>query len=343
MDKITIIVPVYNAAPFIEKCINSLLEQTHKDIEVLIIDDGSTDNSGAICEEMAKKDNRVVYIRQENQGVSVARNTGLDKARGEWITFVDSDDWVEPAMCERALWAAVESNADVVIWSFFSHYSDRVVESKLVKGTTRDLTDEKDELELKTISQYYGGISKGSPISAGCTWGKLYKRELIESNHIRFTPGLIRAQDTVFSLEAFELAKKIFFLDEKLYHYRRSDSSITSGTKYIENCSTPFNMLLDAYGRFIKKYNKDHAFEEALYLRTIQVLMWHFRHNLFNAHNKESWADKRRKILQLISSEPYRTALKEVNTRFLTRRLKIMVIMLKYRAVALYRLAYRMT
>ena len=343
MDRISIIVPVYNAASYLEQCISSLLNQTYSDIEVLLIDDGSTDNSGAICEEFAEKDKRVVYIRQQNQGVSVARNTGLDRASGEWITFVDSDDWVMPQMCERVLNTAIENNADVVIWSYLSHYGSKIVESKLIDGTSRDLTGEKEKLELKTISQYYGGIAKGSSISAGCTWGKLYKRELIENNHIRFTPGLTRAQDTVFSLEAFELAKKIVFLDENLYNYRRTDTSITSGTKYIKDCSTPFNMLLEAYNSFINRYHKGHAFREALYLRTIQVLMWHFRHNLFNTRNNQSWPVIRREILQLIKSEPYRTALKEVNIRLLPKRLKLMVIMLRARAIALYSIVYKIT
>ena len=341
MDKISIIVPVYNSEKHIEQCVDSLLDQTHSNIEIILIDDGSTDRSGEICSMYAEKDARVIYKYQENQGSSAARNAGLDSSTGDWITFVDADDWVDKRMCEIALSKAKEAGADIVLWSYFTHFPNEVRKSKLVKGGSRNLTPERNELELKTISQYYGGISQGSAISAGSSWCKLYKRNLIFDNNIRFTLGLIRAQDTVFSLEAFELAEKIVFINEYLYNYRKSPSGITSGTKYIKDCKTPFTMLLESYKSFIKRYNKGEEFQVAINLRVIQVLMWYFKHDFFNDKNKKKFRVRRREILDLIKGEPYRQALSQVKLKWLPRSLRVKVIILRLRAVLLFAMLSR--
>ena len=111
---ISVIVPIYNVAPYLHECIDSIINQTYKNIEVILVDDGSTDNSGKICDEYAKKDRRMVVIHQENQGVNLARTNGLNIAKGDYIGYVDGDDWIEPEMYEHLLNKILETDADFI-------------------------------------------------------------------------------------------------------------------------------------------------------------------------------------------------------------------------------------
>ena len=119
--KISVIIPVYNTEKeYLEKCLDSVRNQTLREIEMILIDDGSTNQAGEICDEYADKDDRIKVIHQKNQGVAVARNSGLAVAEGEWITFVDADDWCEPTMCEEILDKAVENDAEILIFTNYS-------------------------------------------------------------------------------------------------------------------------------------------------------------------------------------------------------------------------------
>ena len=120
MPKVSIVVPVYNVKDYLEKCVDSILRQTEREFELLLIDDGSTDGSGELCDTLAERDGRVRVIHQENRGLGGARNTGIEAARGTWLLLVDSDDWIEPEILEKALKAAERENADMVSFGFRS-------------------------------------------------------------------------------------------------------------------------------------------------------------------------------------------------------------------------------
>ena len=119
-QKASVIVPVYNVEAYLEKCVQSILRQTEQDFELLLVDDGSTDSSGQLCEELAKKDSRIRVIHQENQGLGGARNTGIREAKGDWLLLVDSDDWIEPEILEKTLEAGLREEADMVVFPFRS-------------------------------------------------------------------------------------------------------------------------------------------------------------------------------------------------------------------------------
>lgn len=342
MPKISIIVPVFKVEKYLPKCIDSLINQTLEDIEIILINDGSPDKSKEICDDYAKKDKRIVVIHQENQGVSVARNAGIEAAKGEWITFVDGDDWVEYNMCEFALRKAQESDADVVIWSFFKNYVNKEERLSLIPGSDGDLSNKKDLIQLRAIYQsYYDKVLK-STVSAGVAWCKLYKAEFIRKHNLRFKKGLIRAQDTIFSINAIERASKIIYFDVPLYHYRITSSSTCSGTRYIENSIEPFNALLNEFLDFIKHYNKGTEYMDAFYARTIQVLMWHLKHNYFHeAKNANAFA-RRNQIRELIKTEPYSTALKNVNLSILPKKERLMSMMFKSNLILVFYSIYKM-
>lgn len=180
---ISIIVPIYKAEKYIHRCIDSILTQNHTDFELLLVDDGSPDNCGAICDAYAARDSRVRVFHKENGGVSSARNLGLDHAQGEWITFVDSDDWLETEFLERLV-AAPES--DLVVGGCYrtSGKNEPLSDAHYVKDSVASFLElYLDKLLLRT------------------PWGKLYRRCLFEDNHIRFNKDIRFGEDTLVVFE----------------------------------------------------------------------------------------------------------------------------------------------
>ena len=202
---VSIIVPVYKAEKYIHQCIDSLLTQTYSNIEVILVDDGSPDNCGAICDEYAAKDCRVKVIHQQNGGVSVARQTGIDHATGEYSIHADPDDWVEPNMIEELVTKAVADNADMVICDFYRESkSDRI---HVCQNPGDDLSA--SAVLRKILSQQLHG---------SC-WNKLVNRSRIEG--IGFTPeDLCILEDELYNIRILTRSIKVTYLPKALYHYR---------------------------------------------------------------------------------------------------------------------------
>lgn len=218
--KISIIVPVYNVERYLKDCLDSLVKQTWKDIEIIIINDGSTDGSAAICESYLS-DSRVVYRYQENAGVSAARNLGLSLATGDYIGFVDSDDWLELDAMERLQ----GETADIVLFNYFR--GDRKHIEPLTDGVYS-----REALFPKMI----GYIDENGEISyiSHAVYMRLFKKKLIEENYIRFNPQYQNGEDLLFAYEATMKAEMISVrCSDYLYHYRPVQNSLS--TSYINN------------------------------------------------------------------------------------------------------------
>ncbi len=215
---ISIIIPVYNLEKHIEKCVESLLAQTYGNIEIILVNDGSTDNSGAVCESLHKKDNRVVVIHQKNSGVSCARNNALDKMQGDYVTFVDGDDYVSSDFIEVLYNALASTGADI---STCGHY--RVsFDGKLTK--IYNLSENPDDIitldgknSLKNM--FYGKICSASSGS------KLYSRKIF--NNPRF-PDYVMGEDTFFVYHAFSNASLIAHTNKAMYYYVQHEMSVTN-------------------------------------------------------------------------------------------------------------------
>ena len=179
---VSIIVPVYNVKEeYLHKCLESILAQTLPNIEIIIIDDGSTDNSFRICEEYAGRDSRIVLISQSNSGVSVARNKGIKAARGKWITFVDADDWIEAAMCELMVKQAEEWDSQILIIPPLVHKEAETFENPFFAGDIKscDLII-REELQIRTmVLSYPKATFRAKAILTGHTFGKLILREFL--------------------------------------------------------------------------------------------------------------------------------------------------------------------
>lgn len=232
MKKISVIIPIYNVEEYLEKCLNSVINQTYKNLEIILIDDGSTDKSGEICDKYAKKDKRIIVIHKENSGVADARNRGLKIATGEYFGFVDSDDYIELDMFETLYNLQEKNNADISIVSFYEIYNEKIISVRdSGKFTEYTKTGALKELLMDRDIQSY-------------VWNKLFKRELFEG--IEF-PTNKNYEDIAIMLLIFEKAEKTVLLQEPKYYYQRRDNSITG----IKNYKTYKDKLDVAYNKFM--------------------------------------------------------------------------------------------
>ena len=210
--KISVIVPVYKAEKYLHRCVDSILSQTFKEFELILVDDGSPDKSGKICDEYAIKDTRVRVFHKTNGGVSSARNLALDSATGDLVMFVDSDDWIASDCLELCIKEIHEEELDALQFGFVMVFDDR--KSYRIKNGTCILSGE----------QY---IQTGSFNVA--VWGGVYKRNIIEEYNLRFLPQLKLAEDQIFILSIFRYVQRIKYLEKNLYYYlQREDSAVHS-------------------------------------------------------------------------------------------------------------------
>lgn len=202
MSKVSIVVPVYNGERYLEKCIESILRQTHADMELILINDGSRDNSGTICDHWAKKDARIRVIHQENQGVSAARNAGLDIATGEYIGFVDADDEIAPETYETALQQM--GDHDIVMWDAVTVWGDGRTEPDTIPLLEKDCTITRKDWTPELLA-----------LMAGSACRCLYRAECISG--LRFPQGIKFSEDRLFNLYAMGRSNSLRYLKTPLY------------------------------------------------------------------------------------------------------------------------------
>jgi glycosyltransferase involved in cell wall biosynthesis len=219
LPKISVIVPVYNVENYVSKCIESIINQNYNNLEIIIVNDGSTDKSGDICEYYSKKDDRVVLIHQENQGLSMARNNALDIVSGDYIGFVDSDDWIAPDMFDTLYKNAIEYYADISMCNFYYvHQNGKIVLNANKFGGNNIITKTVLENDDKMIN-YFTFI-----IYNVVTWNKLYKKHLF--NDIRY-PSKKIFEDTFTTHKLIDKANKIVAIPDHKYYYLQRNDSIT--------------------------------------------------------------------------------------------------------------------
>ena len=217
-EKITIIVPVYNVEHYLDKCLDSLINQTYKNLEIIVINDGSIDNSGIICQEYAQKDNRIVYIEKENGGQSEARNMGLDRMTGSYVTFVDSDDWIELDYVEILYKKITEYQADIAVGNY---YSFNETEGMYYFHIFGDSYHEKVYDNVSIFENLYESQEMKS-FALISVWGKLYKADLFKQ--LRFDIGKL-GEDGYLNQKIYLLAEKTIYLNKGLYAYRQREGS----------------------------------------------------------------------------------------------------------------------
>lgn len=236
---ISIVIPVYNVEKYIRHCIDSVLAQTFTNYELLLIDDGSKDSSGYICDEYLHKDKRLKVIHKENSGVSDARNVGIEASKGDWICFIDSDDWVEPMYLENFNTCINENkDSDLCVQGFYSDYENDANKSYTTFFQNMTLENNYETVEF---------FEKSNGVHNGYIWHRIFKLETIKKHSLSFKHGLSFAEDGLFFFQYMYYARKTSFTSAGAYHHlRRSDSLTLAGRKMDINLLIPvFNSYLD--------------------------------------------------------------------------------------------------
>ena len=208
--QISIIVPIYNTEQYLHRCIDSVLAQSYKDFELLLIDDGSKDSSGTICDEYAEKDSRVRVFHKENGGLTSARNAGLAIASGEWIMHLDGDDWIEQDMLERLIQKGEDTGADIVMGDFLFAYSDRDILYSLPDW---------DNNKTASLNRYITSVWT-------CVWGGIHKRSLYEVYQLKSPQGVTYCEDFHLIVRLCYHARKVVNIHQPFYHYRQQEGSV---------------------------------------------------------------------------------------------------------------------
>jgi glycosyltransferase involved in cell wall biosynthesis len=274
--KISVIVPVYNVEKYLDKCVQSILNQTLNNMEIVLVDDGSTDKSGEIVNFYAEKDSRIKVIHQKNQGVSVARNQGLLVATGEYIAFIDPDDWIDNSMFEKLYCEAIQNDCDVVISCFFREDINNNKSIKIFHPFQSNKLLLKDDIRDDICSQL---LMNGFFTAV---WDKIYRRSFLEKYKIRMYHDVIFREDYFFNMDVFGFAERVKYLPIAFYHYRNTPNSasrkyyknlfqfdvnlynkkrqysnqwFTNNEKYLNKVS--YDFLMDAYNNAIRVYSKN--------------------------------------------------------------------------------------
>ena len=253
MDPIvSIIVPVYNAEETLRRCIESVLNQGFTDFELLLVDDGSTDSSAGICREYENGDRRVRVIHKENTGVSDTRNLGLSEARGTFVQFLDSDDWITPDATSLMVRAARDSGADMVIADFYRVIGDRVAH----KGDI-----EKDG--LLSLEEFAGFMMENpADFYYGVLWNKLYRRDIVEEHKLRMDTDISWCEDFMFNLEYIRYAKVFYALHAPIYYYvKRKGSLASQGINISKTVKMKLNVF-EYYNNFYKHVLEEEDYEK---------------------------------------------------------------------------------
>ena len=227
--KISVIVPVYNTAKYLKRCVESLIDQTLRDIEIILIDDGSKDQSPDICDEYARNDSRVYVIHKQNQGQGLARNDGIKAANGEYICFLDSDDYYEPKTCEILVDTMESTAADICSYGYQMDDS----EGNLVK---RPAIKDKEYIGKEGIRQfilhYFGDAMDDDELRGVSSCMSVFKRSIIREYNIDFpSERVVSSEDTAFCLEFCKYVSKAVTISDSLYHYCQNEGSFSQGYK----------------------------------------------------------------------------------------------------------------
>lgn len=250
---ISIIVPIYNTEKWLRRCVDSILAQSYADFELLLVDDGSTDRSGAICDEYAASDNRIIALHKQNGGVASARNFGLGLAKSDWIMYVDGDDWLEADAIQLLIEKASEKDYDIVFTDFWFDYSDR-----RVVGHTYDWNKQGNE-----------GLNEYLSTPWTCVWGNIHKKRLYSDNNLRSPEGIKYCEDFHLIIRLCFFADKIAKISKPLYHYRQQGYSVMHNLSKKTEADEQL-MYVDTI-EFFKQQGIYNEFKQAMAWRTLKA------------------------------------------------------------------------
>ena len=289
MVKVSVVIPIYNAEKYLKQCIDSVVNQTLKDIEIILVDDGSTDSSTEICKQYLK-DERVIYFYKQNEGLAAARDDGMKLAKGEYIGFIDSDDWAELHMYEKMYTAAKINDSDVVFCNCVENEKGHIFTPEMPEGAYN-----RDQIEKDILSKTLAYIGKGGGKRA-IRWSnclRIYKKETLDQNGIRFDRRLRRSQDLQLTYEATLVAQNYYYISEPLYHNRVVADSLSRG--YTKNMWSLYTYLIDIL------YKDTESFKEMDLMDQMHLRAFFFATDCIENEMKPLCPNDRKKSIELIN------------------------------------------
>lgn len=324
---ISIVIPVYNTENYLEKCLKSITQQSYQNIEIIVINDGSTDSSLEIAQQVAQTDSRIKIFSQQNRGLSAARNLGKKKSNGELIMFVDSDDWLEENTCELLEETMRKTESDVVLCAYISDYTS-VSHANYFFGN-KEITW-KDNIETTLWRKMVGPIREElrepQKIDSSITaWGKLFKKVMIESIDFVDT-SIIGTEDALFCIEAFSKIQIASYIPRTLYHYRKNDyNSLTH--KFKKNKALQWKELYKRIYDLLQQNNSNNIYYEALNNRICLGLIG-LGINLVEDKSLDL-RKKRYELFNMLSMSHYEIALNKMELKYFPIHWKLFFFSLK--------------
>lgn len=326
MPDISVIIPVYNSEQYLGDCIKSVLLQTYSNIEILIVDDGSTDGSPQICDHYAQNDDRIRVIHKPNEGVSAARNIGIEKANGEYIVFVDSDDRLDSNALETAHDSATDTKADLVIWNYYFVRGSKIIRNEdFPESGVYDDEGLIDSLIASTLCPLICKLKTPNDLIIGMsfTWNKMFRKSVLQDHTIRFNEEISMYEDIAFVCRYLKHTDTVAFVDECNYFYRVLDTNATNSykAKLVDNDNKLMSELQEALPEMTELQ------KEAYTARRIRCITDIAKYLYFHKDNKKK--DVRGFLMALKENKEYADAIREARYTYLTFKQKMMVMMLK--------------
>ena len=324
--KVSVIIPVYNAGKYFADCLKSISLQSYANTEIIIIDDGSTDNSRHIAEDYSRSDDRImIYSFGSSQGVSSARNLGLTMATGDYVMFIDADDWIENNTIERLVEVITKWDMpDVLFYNFLYERSGKIVKNKKYPTVTYPLSRKDKEIIIAETLAPFVRSSTGKGL--GYCWNKIIKASVYKQLLFPM-PGLKPyGEDLVFTIEAISKTNKVLFLDDYLYHYRINHSSLSFA--FNNDILLSNDIFFREVESLVGKIDKRTYYSRALYMLVKEIQLF-----IFNKSNKVSFLKKMRIMKMELKKQPYAVAIKDVRLSDLNTYLRWYLLLFRMRFV----------
>lgn len=324
MIKVSVVLPVYNTpSALMHQCMESILKQSCGDYEVILVDDGSDNGAGRVCDEYAAKDNRFRVIHQKNQGVSAARNVGTEAARGKWIIYLDPDDWWEMDTLELVCRHMEENELDVLVFSYFDEYPERQLTQKLwgTAGPVYVQADRNllDNMQIGLLDQSVRRL----PGYFGAVWIEMFRLDFLRERAVRFNEKMCRSEDSEFNLYLLDTVERMGILDIPLYHYRHHD--VSTCNRY----NPAIEEIMAGLGREIHKFceKKSEKYMQAYRIFMFKNYMAILRLKYFHRDNPDAEKEKKRQWKEYICEHPGAAGIEQLDLKTLYCRRKILAVL----------------
>ena len=325
---ISFIVPVYNAETTLEKCVCSITQQSFGDIEIFLVNNCSTDESLRKCNELAKADGRIRVVDIAEKGVSVARNRGIELAAGEFVTFVDADDWVDSNVCEAFALLNAKYNYDLFCYSAQYHNRKNTIVSYLFGDDVELFTQEqKEELQIKVFAPQAPIFNyKMNTRFAGSACGKFYKRKILMKNNLCFATETIISEDVLFNTLALAYFCRIGYTKDCFYHYEQRDDSTQN--RYRPGSDKYFSFVIDKIQKWLQNTGKDQRFVDAANCLFAHYVFGILKEDLFHKDNRTSFLEKNTLLKNMMKNNTFLTIIEKAKREYFSLLEFFLIILL---------------